>query len=59
MIKKKYDVIELKKLFCYKIQPTAYLHAYRRGNLPEKPIFFINFFTESLLFISENYINFE
>jgi hypothetical protein len=59
MIKKKYDVIELKRLHCYKIQPTAYLQALRRGMLPERPIYFINFFTESILFINENYINFD
>jgi hypothetical protein len=59
MIKKKYDVIELKKLNCYKIQPINYLQALKKGILTEKPVFFINFFTESILFVGGNSINFD
>lgn len=54
-IKRKYEVIEKSKLQYYKIQPAAYLQELRKG-YPEKPIFFVNFYAQSLLFVNENYI---
>lgn len=54
-IKRKYEVIEMSKLQYYKIQPCGYFQELKKG-YPEKPIFFINLYAESLLFVNENYI---
>ena len=54
-IKRKYDVIEKSKLLYYKIQPFSYFQDLKKG-YPETPIFFVNLYAESLLFVNENYI---
>ena len=56
---KRFDVISPMQIRTCKIAPHKYFKALRQRLVNERPILYVNFFTESLLYIDHEYLKFD